>query len=41
MLRFTPFPMGLIGDVQIVATKQGSDGHRYDKAALARKLDAA
>ena len=41
MLRFTPVPMGLIGDIKIVITNQASDGHRYNKDALARGLDAA
>ena len=41
MLRFTPVPMGLIGDIKIVVTNQASGGHRYYKDALARELDAA
>ena len=41
MLRFIPAPVGLIGDIKIVATNQASDGHRYYKGALARELDAA
>ena len=41
MLRFTPAPMGLVGDIKIVATNQASDGHRCYKDALARELDAA
>ena len=31
MLRFTPVPMGLIGDVKNVATNQTSDGHQNTK----------